>query len=54
MTKMATRVAMIQTMVVKEMAKVMKAVTPIVDSGMLVTVYAVAKIERISKWYSRT
>ena len=54
MTKMATRATIIRTMVVKVEAKGMKAVTPRVETGMLVTVYAVVQIERISKRYSRT
>ena len=54
MTKMATKVTIIQTMVEKVEARVMKAVTPRVETGMLVTVYAVVLKERISKRYSRT
>ena len=56
MIRMVTRTTVIRTITMAEkvQAKVMKAVTPRVETGMLVTVYAVVQTERISKRYSRT
>ena len=54
MIRMVTKATIIRTMAEKVQAKVMKAVTPRVKTGMLVTVYAVVQTERISKRYSRT
>ena len=46
--------AMIRIMVVNVVVRVMKAVTARVKMEMLVTVYAVVKIGKMSKKYSRT
>ena len=56
MIRMVTRTTVIRTITTAEkvQAKVMKAVTPRVKTGMLVIVYAVVQTERISKRYSRT